>query len=107
MVSMKEIAKKCNVSVASVSKALNGYSDISEETRKLILKTASEMGYLPNSSARTLKTQRSYNIGVMFVDEARSLPIIILIMCLKALNGQQKREAMILPLPAVKSQDRS
>lgn len=72
MVSMKEIAKKCNVSVASVSKALNGYSDISEETRKLILKTASEMGYLPNSSARTLKTKRSYNIGVMFVDEARS-----------------------------------
>ena len=49
MVSMKEIAKKCNVSVASVSKALNGYSDISEETRKMILKTASEMGYLPNS----------------------------------------------------------
>ena len=72
MVSMKEIAKKCNVSVASVSKALNGYSDISEETRKLILKTASEMGYLPNSSARTLKTKRSYNIGVMFVDEAAS-----------------------------------
>ena len=72
MVSMKEIAKKCNVSVASASKALNGYSDISEETRKLILKTASEMGYLPNSSARTLKTKRSYNIGVMFVDEARS-----------------------------------
>ena len=33
--------------------------------------------------------------------------IIILIMCLKALNGQQRREAMILPLPAVKSQDRS
>ena len=53
MVSMKEIAKKCNVSVASVSKALNGYSDISEETRKFILKTASEMGYLPNSSARS------------------------------------------------------
>ena len=72
MVSMKENAKKCNVSVASVSKALNGYSDISEETRKMILKTASEMGYLPNSSARTLKTKRSYNIGVMFVDEAAS-----------------------------------
>ena len=39
---MKDIAKQCNVSVASVSKALNGYSDISEETRQLILKTASE-----------------------------------------------------------------
>ncbi len=35
MVSMKEIAKKCNVSVATVSKALNGYSDIGEENKKL------------------------------------------------------------------------
>ena len=41
MVSMKDIAKQCNVSVASVSKALNGYPDISEETRQLILNTAS------------------------------------------------------------------
>lgn len=72
MVSMKEIAKRCNVSIASVSKALNGYSDIGEETRNYILKTASEMGYLPNSSARALKTKRSHNLGVLFMDEAMS-----------------------------------
>ena len=72
MVSMKEIAKRCNVSVATVSKALNGYSDIGEETRNYILKTASEMGYLPNSSARALKTKRTFNLGVLFVDEASS-----------------------------------
>ncbi len=72
MVSMKEIAKKCNVSIASVSKALNGYSDIGEETRNYIVKTASEMGYLPNSSARSLKTKRSHNLGVLFMDEAMS-----------------------------------
>ena len=72
MVSMKEISKRCNVSVATVSKALNGHTDIGEETRKFILKTAAEMGYFPNSSARALKTKRSYNIGVMFVDEAAS-----------------------------------
>lgn len=72
MVSMKEIAKRCNVSVATVSKAMNGYSDIGIETKNYILKTASEMGYLPNSSARALKTKRSYNLGVLFVDEARS-----------------------------------
>lgn len=72
MVSMKEIAKRCNVSVATVSKAMNGYSDIGTETKNYILKTASDMGYLPNSSARALKTKRSYNLGVLFVDEARS-----------------------------------
>ena len=54
MVYIKEIAKRFNVSVATVSKALNGYSDIGEETKNYILKTASELGYLPNSSARAL-----------------------------------------------------
>ena len=72
MVSMKEIAKRCGVSVATVSKALNGYPDIGEETKNFITKTASEMGYLPNSSARALKTKRSFNLGVLFVDEAMS-----------------------------------
>lgn len=72
MVSMKDIAKKCNVSVASVSKALNGYPDIGEDTKNFIIKTAAEMGYLPNSSARVLKTKRSFNLGVLFVDEALS-----------------------------------
>lgn len=70
MVSMKDIAKQCHVSVASVSKALNGYSDIGEDTRNLIITTAHEMGYLPNSSARALKTKKSYNLGVLFVDAA-------------------------------------
>ena len=70
MVSMKDIAKQCHVSVASVSKALNGYSDIGEETRNLIITTAHEMGYLPNSSAKALKTKKSYNLGVLFVDAA-------------------------------------
>lgn len=72
MVSMKDIATKCNVSVATVSKALNNQSDIGESTRELIKRTAKEMGYFPNSLARALRTNRSYNIGVLFVDEGRS-----------------------------------
>ena len=70
MVSMKDIAERCNVSVATVSKALNNQSDISEETRKRICQIASDMGYYPNSAARALKTNRSYNIGVLFEEEA-------------------------------------
>ena len=72
MVSMKDIAKKCGVSVATVSKALNGHRDIGEETRKRIRSTAEEMGYIANSVARALKTNRSYNLGMLFVDEHRS-----------------------------------
>lgn len=72
MVSMKDIAAKCGVSVATVSKALNNHSDIGEDTKKNICEIAQAMGYFPNSSARALKTKRTYNIGVLFVDEGRS-----------------------------------
>lgn len=72
MVSMKDIAKACEVSVATVSKALNNQSDIGEDTRKRICQMAKDMGYYTNSSARALKTNRTYNIGVLFVDEMNS-----------------------------------
>lgn len=69
---MKDIAKLCGVSVATVSKALNDYSDIGEETKKRIREAAEEAGYFPNSSARALKTNRTYNLGVLFMDDAQS-----------------------------------
>ncbi len=64
MVSMKDISVACGVSVATVSKALNDHKDIGEATKEKIRKTAKEMGYLPNISARALKNNRTYTIGV-------------------------------------------
>lgn len=72
MASMKEIAQRCGVSVATVSKALNGRHDIGEEMREKICRIADEMGYTTNSAARALKTNRTYNVGVLFVDERNS-----------------------------------
>lgn len=72
MVSMKDIAAKCGVSIATVSKALNNHNDIGRDTKANIRRTAKEMGYFPNAQARALKTNRTYNIGVLFVDEASS-----------------------------------
>lgn len=72
MVSIKDISIRCGVSVATVSKALNNHKDISEATKNNILNVAKEMGYYPNLFARALKTNRTYNIGVLFVDEAQS-----------------------------------
>lgn len=69
---MKDIAAACGVSVATVSKALNGHSDIGEETKQHIKEVARDMGYSPNALARALKTNRTYNIGVLFVDEDQS-----------------------------------
>lgn len=72
MVLLKDIAAACSVSVATVSKALNGHNDIGPETRERVRKVAEEMGYYPNSAAKALKTNRTYNIGVLFADDAQS-----------------------------------
>ncbi|MDE6203471.1 MAG: LacI family transcriptional regulator, partial [Lachnospiraceae bacterium] len=66
------ISAACGVSVATVSKALNDHKDIGEETKAHIRQVAKEMGYFPNSAAKSLKTNRTYNLGVLFVDEAMS-----------------------------------
>jgi len=65
---MKDIALRCGVSVASVSKALNGQQDISDATRRRILAVAKELGYTTNAAARSLKTNHTYNIGILFSD---------------------------------------
>ena len=68
MVTITDISKACGVSRATVSKALNGASDVSPETTKRIREAAASLGYLPNAAARALKMGRSYNIGVLFSD---------------------------------------
>ena len=72
MASIKDIAKACGVSVATVSKALNGHNDISQATKEKVREAARQLGYMPNSAARALKTNRTYNLGVLFVDEKQS-----------------------------------
>ncbi len=69
MVSMKDISAVCGVSVATVSKALNDQSDIGKETKRRIRQGAEEMGDFPNTAAKMLKTNRSYNVGVLFNHE--------------------------------------
>lgn len=72
MSSIKDIAKMCGVSVATVSKALNDKADIGEETKKKIKEVAREMGYFPQYYARAIRMNKSFNIGVLFMDEAMS-----------------------------------
>ncbi len=72
MVTIKDVSKRCGVSPATVSKALNGYGDVAPATMEKIRKAADELHYMPNSAARLLKTNRSQNIGVVFEDETRS-----------------------------------
>jgi DNA-binding LacI/PurR family transcriptional regulator len=71
-VTIKEISARCGLSVSTVSKALNDYADISAATKELVRRTAQEVSYHPNSQARALKTNRTYNLGVLFADDNHS-----------------------------------
>ena len=68
MVRLKDIAEVCGVSVATVSRALNGLTSEGKERTAFICRTAREMGYYPNAAARTLKTSRSSNLGILYED---------------------------------------
>ena len=105
MVSMKDISMACGVSVATVSKALNDHKDIGEETKAQIRRVAKELGYSPNAAAKSLKTNRTYNLGVLFADEAMSgLTHDYFLMCWTALRIRWRKMDMISHLStAVKS----
>ena len=64
-ITIKNIASELNLSVSTVSRALNDHPDIHKKTKKLVNKVADELGYRPNIIARNLKTMRSNQIGVI------------------------------------------
>lgn len=60
-----DIAKELNITVSTVSRALNGFRSISEATRKAVLETAERLNYSPNKLASSLKSGRTNTIGVI------------------------------------------
>lgn len=67
-VTIKDVAKAAQVSVASVSRAMNGHDNVNAATRQRILAVAKQLRYLPNSAARSLITRRSNTLGVLLPD---------------------------------------
>lgn len=71
MTTIKDLAKAAGVSVTTVSRALNGYSDVSEDTRRKIKEIAERMDYRPNVVARSLVTKKTRSIGVILSEISR------------------------------------
>ena len=65
MTTIQELAAKTGVSVATVSRALNGSPEVSAATRKRILELARDLDYTPSAAARTLVSRRSHVVGVL------------------------------------------
>lgn len=66
MVTIKTVAERCGLSTAAVSRALNHQPGVNPERAAWVREMAKEMGYHPNAAARTLKTNRSKVIGVLY-----------------------------------------
>ncbi len=69
---INELARRGGVSVATVSRALNGRPEVSPATRRRILALAGELGYTPNASARALASRRSGLVGLLWDTDYRS-----------------------------------
>lgn len=65
VITLKDLAKALNVSVTTVSKALNGHPDISPKRKKEIQDYADKMGYIPNQVAKSFRRQKTKLIGIL------------------------------------------
>ena len=65
---IRDVAKRAQLSVATVSRALNGFENVSEQARERIALAVSELGYVPHAGARSLSLARNNAIGVVLPD---------------------------------------
>ena len=65
---IRDVARRAQVSIASVSRALNNLANVSEYTRARVVEAARELGYVPHEGARSLSLSRTNAIGVVLPD---------------------------------------
>lgn len=65
-----DISEKAGVSIATVSRVLNGSSNVSEKTKKMVLDVINQYGYTPNAFARGLGLNTMKTIGIMCADSS-------------------------------------
>jgi DNA-binding LacI/PurR family transcriptional regulator len=71
-VTIKDVAKAAGVSIATVSRVINGNYYVSSEIQQKVLKAIEELKYFPNSVARSLKNDSTYTIGFLVSDISNS-----------------------------------
>ena len=76
VLTIRDLAKRAGVSVATVSRVLNNYPDVSEETKQKVLALVQEMNFRPSNAARSLVTRRSNIIGVFFLQDHTNAMIL-------------------------------
>ncbi len=67
-VTIRDVAREAGVSVATVSRALNGHANVAEPVRRLVFEVAQRMRYSPHGAARSLSSRSTQTIGVVLPD---------------------------------------
>ena len=67
-VTIKDVAKYCGVSVSTVSRCLNGYTDISEDTVSKVFEAIRKLDYVPSNAARQITKKNTRIIGLTIPD---------------------------------------
>ena len=75
MVSIKEVAQQAGVAISTVSKVLNGYPNVSEETKKKVNDAIQELNYIPNSIASALSSMLFGRLACCLIPSARHRPL--------------------------------
>lgn len=65
-----DVSERANVSIATVSRVINGNPNVSEKTRNRVLAVMDELGYTPNVFARSLGLNTMRTIGIMCADSS-------------------------------------
>jgi len=100
-ITIRDVAKKAGVSVSTVSRAFNNYSDISDATRKAIYVIAEELGYKPNIAAKSLGSTKHFRLGMLVenYETSRILNQLVfeILMSFRDTASKQGYEIVLLP----------
>ena len=95
MVTLKDIARMCNVSPSTVSNVLNGKNSMGDEVKQRVLEAVRETGYQPNYYARNMRTNKSGTVGIIVEDLCQFSSPFIVEMILEYLEQQGYRPILM------------
>nr|AIA16984.1 Periplasmic binding protein-like domain protein [uncultured bacterium] len=105
MKGIRQLAEHLDISIGTVSRALNGKPDVNEETRKRVLAAAEELGYVANQSGRSLRQGTTNAIGLMIESNKETVEnsdnfFLGLTGGLQSVFSRHKLDLVMLPCPS-------
>ena len=102
-IDLKQLSARLALSPTTVSRALNGYSDVSAKTRDRVLQVAAELGYQPNLAARRLARGQADAVGIVYPLEAGDLGDPNFVAVVEGMSDRLETEQMDLLIASARA----